>query len=159
MAILYTITEPMAETSASASREGLTSRNAPAPGAPTKRALLAARILGGVAILFLLFDSVTHVMRIPPVEEAFAGLGFPVRFAVGLGIVELVCLLLYVMPRTAALGAVLLTGYLGGAIATNLRIEAPLFSHVLFPVYVAALLWGALLLRDARLRALLPLGA
>ena len=77
--------------------------------------------------------------------------------ALGIGILELVCLVVYVNPRTAILGAILLTGYLGGAVATNVRIGSPLFSHVLFPVYVGVLLWGGLFLREERLRALIPL--
>jgi hypothetical protein len=74
-----------------------------------------------------------------------------------LGVTLLACVVAYILPRTSVLGALLLTGYLGGAVATHVRVGNPLFSHVLFPTYVAALLWGGLLLRDARLRALLPL--
>lgn len=84
-------------------------------------------------------------------------LGWPLSAVTGVAILELICLALYLIARTSVLGVVLLTGYLGGAIATHGRVGNPLFSHVLFPVYVAALLWGGLYLRDARLRALLPL--
>ena len=83
-------------------------------------------------------------------------LGWPVSLAIPLGILLLSCLALYAIPRTAVLGAILLTGYLGGAVATHVRVADPLFSHVLFPVYVGAMLWGGLYLRDARLRALIP---
>jgi hypothetical protein len=115
------------------------------------------RIMTGLAALFLLFDGVIHVMKIAPVVEAFAQLGYPATLARGIGVVELVCLILYVVPRTSVVGAILLTGYLGGAIASSLRVGNPLFSHVLFPVYVAMLLWGGLYLRDRRVRALIPL--
>jgi DoxX-like protein len=84
-------------------------------------------------------------------------LGYPGHLIRGIGIIELVCLALYVIPQTAVLGAILLTGYLGGAVATHVRVESPLFSHILFPVYVALLIWGGLYLRDDRLRALIPL--
>jgi hypothetical protein len=83
-------------------------------------------------------------------------LGYPADSILTFGLVELACVALYMIPRTAVLGAVLLTGYLGGAIATHVRVGNPLFSHVLFPTYVAALIWGGLYLRDARLRAVLP---
>jgi hypothetical protein len=75
----------------------------------------------------------------------------------GLGVILLSCVVAYAIPRTSVLGALLLTGYLGGAVATHVRVANPLFSHVLFPTYIAALLWGGLILRDARLRALLPI--
>ena len=130
-------------------------------GSPTasagKQWLWAGRIMGGVAVLFLLFDSAIHVLRIAPVVAAFTQLGYPVSLARGLGVLELVCVVLYLIPRTSVLGAILLAAYLGGAVATQVRIGSPLFSTVLFPVYVGVILWGALYLRDDRLRALLPL--
>lgn len=92
-----------------------------------------------------------------PVLESFARLGYPEGVATGIGILELVCLAVYVIPRTSVLGAILLTGYLGGAVATHVRIGDPLFTHVLFPTYVGLLLWVGLFLRDARLRSLIPL--
>jgi hypothetical protein len=110
-----------------------------------------------VPVLFLLFDSVIKLMQIGPVVESFSQLGYPVSLALGIGILELVCLALYVIPRTSMLGAILLTGYLGGAVATHVRVGSPLFSHVLFPIYVAVLIWGGLVLRDDRLRGLFPL--
>ncbi len=114
------------------------------------------RVLSALSILFLLFDSVIKVMRLPPAVEGTVQLGYPESVVVGIGIVELVCLALYVIPRTSVLGAILLTGYLGGAIATHVRIGSPLFTHTLFPIYVAALIWGGLFLREERLRTLLP---
>ena len=89
--------------------------------------------------------------------EAFAKLGLPLRLAVTLGIIELACILLYVFPRTSILGAILLTGYLGGAIATQLPRSNSLFGEILFPVYVGVIVWGGIYLRDERVRTLLPL--
>ena len=92
-----------------------------------------------------------------PVIDGTIQLGYSRDIVFTLGVILLSCVVAYVIPRTAVLGALLLTGYLGGAVATHVRVENPLFSHVLFPTYVAALLWGGLLLRDARLRAFLPM--
>jgi DoxX-like family len=111
-------------------------------------------ILTGIPALFLLLDTVIHLIEIPPVVEAFVQLGYSPTLARPIGVIELVCLVLYMIPRTSVLGAILLTGYLGGAIASNLRVGNPLFSHVLFPVYVGALLWAGLYLREPRLRAI-----
>ena len=114
------------------------------------------RVLGGVAVLFLLMDLTMKLMVVPQAISGTKELGWPVETIVPLGIVQLVLLALYVIPRTSVLGAILWTGYLGGAVATHVRVGNPLFSHQLFPIYVALLLWGALWLRDARLRALVP---
>jgi hypothetical protein len=114
------------------------------------------RILSGLAVLFLLFDTVIKLITIDPVIESFTQLGYPTSLAVAIGTIELICLVLYVIPRTSVLGAILLTGYLGGAIATHVRVESPLFTHVLFPVYVAALIWGGIFVREGRLRELVP---
>jgi hypothetical protein len=112
-------------------------------------------VLTGLLTLFLVFDGVTHVLNVQQVKESMADLGFASgNAAVGIGVVELVLLALYIVPRTAPLGAVLLTGYLGGAVAVQLRVEAPLFSTVRFGVYVGILLWVAVYLRDARVREL-----
>jgi hypothetical protein len=119
-----------------------------------KHQLLAGRALSGLAVLFLLFDATIKLLVIPPVVASFGELGYPARLAPAIGIVELICVLAYLVPRTALFGAVLLTGYLGGAVASNLRIGSPLLTHVLFPIYVAALVWGGLVLRDRWLRAL-----
>ena len=107
--------------------------------------------------LFLLFDSVIHLLGIQPVVDSFAALGYPVAVAFGLGVLELLCIVLYLVPRTSVLGAVLLTGYLGGALSAQLRVDSPLFSTLLFPVYVGIVVWAGLFLRDARLRRLFPL--
>lgn len=115
----------------------------------------AGEILSGIAVLFLLFDSIIKVMVIAPVAESFSQLGYPVSVSRGIGLLQLVCLAVYVVPRTSILGAILLTGYLGGAVATHVRVGSPLFTHVLFPVYVAVLLWGGLFLRDDRVWALI----
>jgi hypothetical protein len=84
-------------------------------------------------------------------------LGYPTELSLVIGIIELVCLVLYIIPATSVLGAILFTGYLGGAIATHLRLENPLFTHILFPTYIAALIWGGLYLRDVRVRTLVAL--
>lgn len=123
------------------------------PNNSRKRAGLA---LSALAVAFLLFDSVGKLAEVQPVIDGTAALGYPRDFVFTLGMILLACVLAYVVPRTAVVGALLLTGYLGGAVASQVRVEAPLFTHVLFPIYVAAILWGGLLLRDARLRALLP---
>lgn len=121
----------------------------------SKRKLRAGEILSGIAVLFLLFDSVIKLMVIGPVAESFSQLGYPVSLSRGIGLLELICLAVYVIPRTSILGAILLTGYLGGAVATHVRVDSPLFTHILFPIYIAALLWGGLFLRDGRVRTLL----
>ena len=118
------------------------------------RQLWTGWVISAIAVLFLLFDGILHVLKPQPVVDSFAQLGFPLSLAVGLGVLELVCTVLYVFPRTAALGAILLTGYLGGATATQLRAGAEMFP-LLFPGIIGLLVWGGLLLRDARLRALL----
>lgn len=122
-----------------------------------KGALWTGRIMSGLATLFLLMDSVGKFVKPPPVVEGTVQLGYPESVILPLGIVLLACTLLYAIPRTSILGAILLTGYLGGAISTHVRIGNPLFSHILFPVYIAILIWGGLFLRDVRLRTLFPL--
>lgn len=123
-----------------------------------KRNIWIGRILSGLAVLFLAFDGVTKFFmdKLPPEAlEAGAVLQWPVEKMPLVGTILLACLLLYVIPRTAVLGAVLLTGYLGGAIASHVRVSNPLLSHTLFPLYVAAFLWIGLYLRDARARAMI----
>ena len=124
---------------------------APRTSTATRR---AGRVLTGIAALFLAFDAALKLTTSPEAVAATAELGWSVRHMPTLALIEAVCLVLYLVPRTAVLGAVLWTGYLGGAIATHLRLDNPLLSHTLFPVYVAALLWGGLYLRDARVRQL-----
>lgn len=122
--------------------------------ATTNRTRWASRIMTGVVVLFLTFDVVVKFMNSPEAVAGTAQLGWSPASLPTLGAIGAVCLILYVIPRTALLGALLWTGYLGGAVATHLRVGNPLFTHTLFPIYVAALLWGALYLRDARVRAL-----
>ena len=118
--------------------------------------LWTGRILSGLTLAFMLFDSVIKFFDIAPVREAMQQLGYPAGAAFTIGLIELACVVLYAVPRTSVLGAVLLTAHLGGGIASHLRIGSPLASHTLFPIYVAALMWGGLYLREDRLRALLP---
>jgi hypothetical protein len=125
----------------------------------SKTALWSGRILSALVILFLLFDSVIKLIPIAPVTETLQQLGYSpsINLARGLGILTLACTLFYAIPRTAVLGAILLTGLLGGAMATHLRVGSPVFSHLLFGAYLGLMVWGGLWLRDAQLRALLPL--
>ena len=114
------------------------------------------RVLSGLAAAFLAFDSVGKLLQLKPVMQGTAQLGYSTEAVFPLGIVLLACVVIYLVPRTAVLGALLLTGYLGGAVATHIRVGNPLFTHVLTPTYFAALIWGGLMLRDARVRALAP---
>ena len=123
----------------------------------SKTSLWAGRLFSGLVVLFMLFDSSIKLMKLAPAVEGTAKLGYPVSVVLSIGIVLFVCTVLYAIPRTSILGAILLTGYLGGAVASNVRVENPLFGYVLFPVYVGVLLWLGLFLRDVRLRALIPL--
>jgi hypothetical protein len=116
--------------------------------------LLAGRILSGLVILFLLFDTIVKVLKLAVAVGATVQLGYTESMVRGIGLLELVCLALYAIPATSLFGAVLLTGYLGGAVANHLRAGNALFSQVLFPVYVGLMIWGGLFLRDGRLRAL-----
>ncbi|MEP6573177.1 MAG: DoxX family protein [Gemmatimonadota bacterium] len=122
----------------------------------SKPALWAGRFLSGFGVLFLVFDAVIKLMKIQAVVDSFGQLGIPVSQAAGIGVLLLLCTAVYVIPRTSFLGGVLLTGYLGGAIAVQVRAQAALFPTV-FPLIIAALIWGGLLLRDARVRTFLPL--
>jgi len=119
--------------------------------------LWTGRTLTALAVLFLIFDAAVKLLRLAPAVEATTALGFTASVLVPLGTLEVLCLAVYLVPRTSVLGAILWTGYLGGAVAAQLRAGNPLFSNVLFPIYVAALLWGGLWLRRAELRALVPL--
>ncbi len=116
----------------------------------------AGGIVTGVIVLLLLVDSIGKLMELPPVVDGTARLGYPVNVVLGIGIIELVCLAVYTLPRTSILGAILLTGYLGGAAATHVRVGDPVFTHSFFPVYIGVLVWGGVFLRDERLRALIP---
>ena len=118
------------------------------------RSRLAGRIVTGLAVAFLLFDMGIKLAGAKEAVDGTVQLGWQPHHLPILGAIEVVLLALYLIPRTAPLGAVLWTGYFGGAIATHLRLDNPLFSHVLFPIYVAALVWGGLYLRDARVRTI-----
>lgn len=124
-----------------------------------KKMTVIGWVLSGLAIAFLLFDAVMKFFldKLPPEAlEASAALQWPMERMPTVGTILLICTILYAVPRTALLGAVLLTGYLGGAIASHVRVGNPLFTHTLFPIYVAAFVWGGLYLRNATLRRLFP---
>ena len=121
---------------------------------PSRRSVIAGRIMTGIIALLLTLDVSAKLVRAQAVVDGSAKLGFTPDQMFVVGVIGAVCLVLYLIPRTAPIGAILWTGYLGGAIATHLRVDNPLFSHLLFPTYVAALIWGGLYLRDARVRAL-----
>ncbi len=120
----------------------------------SRRGLWAGRIISALVVAFLLFDGIVKVMKLPAAVEGTFRLGYPVGVILPLGIVLLACVVLYVIPRTSVLGAILLTGYLGGATATQVRVEDPWF---LFPVGFGVLVWGGLYLRDKQLRTLIPM--
>jgi hypothetical protein len=126
----------------------------------SNKQLWAGRIVSAIPILFLLFDGVLKLLKPVPVVDATKELGYPDDTILGLGITLLVCTILYAIPRASVLGAILLTGYLGGAIATHVRVHGAargsLF-EILFPAIVGVLVWGGLYLRDERLRSLIPL--
>jgi hypothetical protein len=121
--------------------------------AVSKTSLWAGRIISTLAVLFLLFDAVAKLMRIAPVLAAFTQLGFSTSLSVPIGAVLLLCTILYVIPPTAILGAILLAAYLGGATVTHLRAGQPFY----FPIIFGVLVWGGLYLRENRLHALIPL--
>ena len=118
-------------------------------------AALVGRVLSGLAILFMTFSGVIKLLAPSFVLENFVRMQIPVEQATGIGLLELGCTLVYAVPRTTVHGAILLTGYLGGAVIAHLRLDDPWFSHTLFPLYVGAFVWGGLMLRDRRVRALL----
>jgi hypothetical protein len=115
-------------------------------------------VLSVLAGLFLLFDSVAKLLRVPAVVAGTVQMGFPDHSVQVMGALLLFGVVLYTIPRTAALGALVITGYLGGAICANLRLDMPLLGYQLFPVYLAVLLWGGLYLRSAALRELVRVG-
>ena len=125
-----------------------------APVSKTK--LWLGRIISTLVVLFLLFDSILKLLKPAIVVEATVKLGYPESVIVGLGVVLLISTLLYVIPQTAILGAILLTGYLGGATATHVRLSESWFS-ILLPVILGVLLWGGLYLHDSRLQSLIPM--
>ena len=117
---------------------------------------ITAYVLTTIVALFLTFDTVLKMLQLGPAVKATTDLGYPASTVRSIGIVEFVCLGLYLVPQTSVLGAIMLTGYLGGAVATHVRAASPMFSHTLFPVYVALLLWAGLYLREPRLIEVLP---
>lgn len=126
--------------------------------APTAKSVIFGRFLSGLVILFLVFDGAIKLVPLQVVTETMAALGYPADAGLArlLGVLTLLCTLLYAIPRTSILGAILLTGYLGGAMATHLRVGSPLFTHLFFGFYLGVIAWGGLWLRDPRLRSLIP---
>ncbi|AFH62688.1 DoxX family protein [Paenibacillus caseinilyticus] len=121
----------------------------------SKARLWTARAMSGIVVLFMLFDGIGKIAKPAPVVEGTLALGFTENHLATMGVLGLLCTILYALPRTRFLGALLLTGYLGGAVAAHLRVDNPLWSHMMFPVYIAIFAWGALWLIDRRLRTLL----
>ncbi|QFT01421.1 MULTISPECIES: DoxX family protein [unclassified Labrenzia] len=120
--------------------------------------LWAGRILTGLFALFMLGASIApKLLHLPVAEDTLAELGWPAGYAFPIGLIELACLVLYLIPRTSVLGAILMMGLLGGAMATQIRAGSPLFSHVLFSLYLGLFMWGGLWLRAPDLRRLFPL--
>ncbi|WP_338829060.1 DoxX family protein [Bradyrhizobium sp. 27S5] len=124
----------------------------------SKPARITGRVMSGVVVLFLLFDGAIKLVPLSVVTETMDRMGYGASdtLARSLGIITIVCTLLYSVPPTSILGAILLTGYLGGAIASHVRIDSPLFTHTLFGLYLGLMVWGGLYLRDGNLRAMLP---
>ena len=127
---------------------------------PVSRTVLwTGRILSGLVSAFLLMDGGIKLVPIKEVTETLQQLGYSgsIAHARGLGVLTLLCAVLYAWPRTSVLGAILLTGLLGGAMATHLRVDSPLFTHLLFGLYIGLMAWGGLYLRDPALRAMMPI--
>jgi DoxX-like family len=122
----------------------------------SKATLWTGRILSAIPALLLLMDGVMKLVKPPAVVEGTIQLGYPESAIIGIGIILICSTVLYMIPRTAVLGAILLTGYLGGAVATHVRVGNPLFTHILVPIYVGLFIWGGLYFRDTRLRDLIP---
>ena len=122
-----------------------------------KAMLWTGRVMSGLLIAFMLMDSIIKLILIQPVIDTMTQMGLPVAMARPIGAIELAATFLYAVPRTSVLGAVLLTAVFGGAIASHWRLDSPLFSHILFGVYLGLLAWGGLWLRDPRVRAVMPL--
>jgi DoxX-like family len=123
----------------------------------SKKSLWTGSVITALAVLLLFLDAAMKVMKVAVVMEASKQLGFSANQIVGIGVTLFACTVLYAIPRTSVLGAILLTGYLGGAVVTNLRAGSPMFSAVLFPVYFGVFVWAGIYLRDARLREMIPL--
>ncbi len=123
----------------------------------TKGQLRAGWIVSSLIAAFMLFDAIGKLLKPKAVVDAFAQTGWPIETSIPIGIILLLCTVAFVIPRTSILGAVLLTAYLGGAVATNMRIQNPLFSHTLFPVYFGILIWIGVWLREPLSRSVFPL--
>jgi hypothetical protein len=159
MTAIATHLDPHADTHRAVRTPGRAARSAAVDvtaGTPSRGARWGGRVLSGLALLFLLFDAIAKLTLAAPAVKGTQELGYQVSSIRSIGILQLILVALYAYPRTAILGAILWTGYLGGAVATHVRVGNPLLSHVLFPTYVAAILWVGLWLRDLRLRALVP---
>ena len=126
-------------------------------GTVSKKKLWTGRIMSIIVILFLLFDGITKLIVVEEAVNGTVQLGYPESTVQVIGLILLVCLIIYIVPRTSVFGAILLTGFLGGAVATQLRIGNPLFSNILFPVYLGILLWGGIFLRDNKLKGIISL--
>ena len=126
-------------------------------GVVSKKLLWTGRIVSWIVSLLLLADAAGKLMQAAPVMKGTMEAGFQASAVVPIGVILLVCVVVYLIPQTSVLGAILLTGYLGGAVATNFRLSMPLPSYTLVPVYLGILVWGALFLRDRRLRVLIPI--
>jgi Na+/phosphate symporter len=122
----------------------------------SKGMLWTGRVLSGLMALFFVLDGVGHLMKPAPVVEAFSRLGYPLSASVWIGLLALMCTAIYVTPRTSVLGAILLTGYMGGAVSTHVRAGSTAFETI-FPVILGALVWAGIFVRDAQLRQLVPL--
>ncbi len=125
-------------------------------GVAQGRGRVAGAVCTTAAVLFLAFDTSLKVLRLDAAVAGTTSIGYPAESVHWIGLIELACLVLCLVPRTAIFGALLMTGYLGGAVATHVRIASPLLTHTLFPVYVAVLLWAGLYVREPRLRDLVP---
>ncbi|WHY70127.1 DoxX family protein [Fictibacillus enclensis] len=123
----------------------------------SKGSTWTGRIISGLVVLFLLFDSISKLFKARAAVDGSTELGFAEHHVVAIGLLGLISVLLYLYPKTDVLGAILLTGYFGGAAATHLRLDNPLFSYTLFPVYVGILAWGGLWLRNEEVRSIIPL--
>jgi hypothetical protein len=127
------------------------------PSAVSSGRLWTGRVIAGLISAFMLLDAAMKFVKPPQVAEAFVRTGWPIDLSAPLGTILVTCLALYLIPRTSVLGAILLSAYFGGAVATNLRLHEPLFSHTLFPVYFGVLTWLSLWLVEPRLGELIPL--
>lgn len=126
-------------------------------GAVSRKAIVTGRVLTTLAVAFMLFDSIPKILKADFVVKASAALGVTANMVQAIGIILLGCIVLYVIPRTAVFGAILITGYLGGAVEANLLAGTPLFSNALFPIYFAVIVWGGIYLREPRVREIVPI--